>query len=105
MSTAGEERLRFPGVRAPRPLLGPETERRLTSRQREVLDELEKILAEEGLADLTMAEIAARVNCSLRTLYGISPRKEELVLAVVDRRLRRIGRAATQPLRGQRNRR
>jgi AcrR family transcriptional regulator len=64
-----------------------------------VLDELEKILAEEGLADLTMAEIAAQVNCSLRTLYGISPRKEELVLAVVDRRLRRIGRAAIEPLR------
>ena len=39
--TGPEARLRFPGVRAPRPLLGPETERRLTTRQREVLDELE----------------------------------------------------------------
>jgi AcrR family transcriptional regulator len=97
--TKPEERLRFPGVPAPRPLLGPETVRRLTTRQREILDELEKILAVEGLADLTMAEIAAQVNCSLRTLYGISPRKEELVLAVVDRRLRRIGRAAMEPLR------
>jgi AcrR family transcriptional regulator len=97
--TKPEERLRFPGVPAPRPLLGPETVRRLTTRQREILDELEKILAVEELADLTMAEIAAQVNCSLRTLYGISPRKEELVLAVVDRRLRRIGRAAMEPLR------
>jgi AcrR family transcriptional regulator len=97
--TKPEERLRFPGVRAPRPLLDPESVRRLTTRQREILDELEKILAVEGLADLTMAEIAAQVNCSLRTLYGISPRKEELVLAVVDRRLRRIGRAAMEPLR------
>jgi AcrR family transcriptional regulator len=34
------------------------------------------------------------VNCSLRTLYGIAPSKDELVLAVVDRRLRRIGRRA-----------
>jgi AcrR family transcriptional regulator len=81
-------------VRAPKPLLPPETERRLTARQRQLLDELEKLVAAEGLADLTMAEIAAKVNCSLRTLYGISPSKEELVLTVVDRRLHRIGRTA-----------
>jgi len=92
------ERLRFPGVRAPKPLLSPETERRLTQRQRQVLDELEGLVFEQGLADLTMAQIAARVNCSLRTLYGISPSKEELVLAVVDRRLHRIGRAAIESL-------
>lgn len=88
------ERLRFPGVRAPKPLLPPETERRLTERQRQLLDELEALVAAEALAELTMAEIAAQVNCSLRTLYGISPTKEELVLAVVDRRLHRIGRTA-----------
>ena len=88
------KRLRFPGVRAPKPLLPPETERRLTDRQRQVLDELEELVVAEGLAELTMAEIAARVNCSLRTLYGISPSKEELVLAVIDRRLHRIGRTA-----------
>ncbi len=88
------KRLRFPGVRAPKPLLPPETERRLTERQRQLLDELEALVAAEALAELTMAEIAAQVNCSLRTLYGISPTKEELVLAVVDRRLHRIGRTA-----------
>ncbi len=66
-------RLHFPGVRAPRPLLAPETERRLTARQRQLLDELGKLVAAEGLAELTMAEIAAEMNCSLRTLYGISP--------------------------------
>lgn len=87
-------RLRFPGVRAPKPLLPPETERRLTARQRQLLDQLEELVAAERLADLTMAEIAAEVNCSLRTLYGISPSKEELVLTVVDRRLNRIGRTA-----------
>ncbi len=92
------ERLHFPGVRAPRPLLAPETERRLTARQRQLLDELEELVAAEGLAELTMAEIAAEVNCSLRTLYGISPSKDELVLAVVDRRLRRIGRNAIASL-------
>lgn len=88
------EPLRFPGVRAPKPLLPPETEQRLTARQRELLEELEKLVTTEGLADLTMAEIAAQVNCSLRTLYGIAPSKEELVLTVVDRRLHRIGRSA-----------
>ncbi len=88
------KRLRFPGVRAPKPLLPPEAERRLTERQRQLLDELEALVAAEALAELTMAEIAAQVNCSLRTLYGISPTKEELVLAVVDRRLHRIGRTA-----------
>ncbi len=99
MSDSTGARLRFPGVRAPRPLLDPDTERRLTARQREILDELEKLFRVEGFSELTMAEIAAQMNCSLRTLYGLAPRKEELVLMVVDRRLRRIGRAALEPLR------
>jgi AcrR family transcriptional regulator len=48
----------------------------------------------DSLAGVTMAEIARRMNCSLRTLYGIAPSKDELVMAVVDRRLHRIGREA-----------
>ncbi len=94
LASEGRERLRLPGVRAPKPLLPPETERRLTARQRQLLDELEALVAAEGLAELTMAGIAAQMNCSLRTLYGIAPSKEELVLTVVDRRLHRIGRTA-----------
>jgi len=89
------------GVRAPKPLLAPEAWRRLTPRQREVLDELEDLVVRGGFAELTMAEIAARLNCSLRTLYGISPSKDELVLVVVDRRLRRIGRRAIAALDAQ----
>lgn len=87
-------RARLPGVRPPKPLLPLDAEQRLTSRQRQVLDALEELVVRGGLAELTMAEIAARVNCSLRTLYGISPSKDELLLTVVDRRLHRIGRAA-----------
>ena len=94
LTPEAREHLRLPGVRAPKPLLPPETERRLTARQRQLLDELEALVAAEGLAELTMAEIAAQMNCSLRTLYGIAPSKEELVLTVVDRRLHRIGRTA-----------
>jgi AcrR family transcriptional regulator len=91
-------RLRFPGVRAPKPLLSAEAARQLGARQLELLDELEEKLVGEGLADLTMAEIAAFLGCSLRTLYGIAPGKDELLLTVVDRRLHRIGRAAIEAL-------
>lgn len=96
--SAEKSRLRFPGVRAPKPLLDAEAEHRLTERQREILDELEVAGAEEGFATLTMAEIAARMNCSLRTLYGIAPTRDELLLSVADRRLRRIGRKAIESL-------
>jgi AcrR family transcriptional regulator len=89
---------RFPGVLPPKPLLPAGVERRLTDRQRQLLDALEDLVVEGDLADLTMAEIAGQLNCSLRTLYEISPRKEDLVLAVVDRRLHRIGRAAIAAL-------
>ena len=91
-------RIRLPGVRPPKPLLPPEIEERLTERQRQLLDQLEELIIGEGLADVTMAQIAARVNCSLRTLYGISPSKDELVLTVMDRRLHRIGREAIESL-------
>ncbi len=90
--------MRFPGVRAPKRLLSYEAERQLSARQLELLDELEHQLLQGGLAELTMAEIAARMGCSLRTLYGLAPSKDELLLTVVDRRLHRIGRAAVEVL-------
>ncbi len=95
---AGDDRVRFPGVRAPKPLLSREAERQLSARQLELLDELEEKLRGDGLGELTMAEIASLLGCSLRTLYGIAPSKDELLLTVVDRRLRRIGRAAIEGL-------
>ncbi len=94
MTSAKTERLRFPGVRAPKPLLSREAERQLSARQLELLDELEAQLNAGGLAELTMAQIASRLGCSLRTLYAIAPSKDELLLTVVDRRLYRIGRDA-----------
>jgi AcrR family transcriptional regulator len=84
----------LPRVRAPRPLLAPEVERALSDRQREILDALEALAMQDGFAALTMAQLAARVNCSLRTLYALAPRKDALLLMVIDRRLHRIGRAA-----------
>ena len=91
------------GVKPPRPLLAPEAERRLTRRQREILDELESFAVEAGLGELTMAQLAARMNCSLRTLYGLAPSKDELVLAVLDRRPHRVGRIAMKAIEPQMN--
>ena len=69
----------------------------LTVRQREILDEL-GCLFDKGFAGVTMSELAAQLNCSLRTLYGLASSRNHLVLMVVDRNLRRIGRAAQAAL-------
>jgi AcrR family transcriptional regulator len=80
-------------VERPRPVLAREREESLTGRQREVLRQLDAMFR-DGFAELTMAEIAARAGCSLRTLYALAPSRDELVLMVVDRQLWRIGGAA-----------
>ena len=58
-SAAQTARSLFPGVRPPKPLLPPDAERRLTERQRQVLEALEGLVVRGGLAELTMAEIAS----------------------------------------------
>ena len=77
-------------VERPRALLDRDHEEQLTERQREVLRQLDAMFR-DGFADLTMAEIAARAGCSLRTLYALAPSRDALVLMVVDRQLWRIG--------------
>lgn len=84
---------RLRAVRRPAPMLDRQREAELTDRQREILDEMERLVA-TGFADLTMAALAARLNCSLRTLYALAPSRDELVLMVIDRSLWRIGRVA-----------
>lgn len=86
-----EARLRT--IPAPRPMLSRSDLDRLTDRQREILTELGSLFA-EGFADLTMSDLAARLGCSLRTLYGLAPSRDELVLTVVDLHLWRVGREA-----------
>lgn len=88
-----ETQRRLRAVRRPRPVLGRQRERELTERQRQILDGMEELVA-GGFAELTMAELAARLNCSLRTLYALAPSRDELVLIVIDRSLWRIGRVA-----------
>lgn len=86
-------------VERPRPVLDREREHQLTDRQREVLGQLDGMFR-DGFAELTMAEIAARAGCSLRTLYALAPSRDELVLMVVDRQLWRIGGAAQRIIGG-----
>lgn len=80
-------------VPGPTPVLGREHERALTDRQRDVLDQLGRLF-DGGFADLTMADMASSLNCSLRTLYELAPSREQLVLTVIDRNLWRVGRSA-----------
>lgn len=88
---------RLRAVPAPRPVLDREREAKLTDRQREVLDQLGTVF-DDGFVEHTMADLAARVGCSLRTLYDLAPSRDELVLTVIDRNLRRIGRAAVEAM-------
>ena len=91
-------RARYKNVRAPKRLLRPSVEASLTARQLEILDTLDASVLSGDFADLTMAEIARRMTCSLRTLYDIAPGKDALVLAVADRQLHRVGREAMEAL-------
>ena len=90
---AGELERRIRAVPVPRPMLSRDDVRRLTDRQREILSQLGALFA-DGFEHLTMAEIAGELGCSLRTLYGLAPSRDELVLTVVDVHLWRVGREA-----------
>lgn len=85
-------------VPRPTPVLSPEREAALSARQLEILHELERLLLGGSFASLTMAEMAATVRCSLRTLYELAPSKDLLVVTVVDRMLWRIGRSAARAI-------
>ena len=67
--------------------------RRWSSRQSEILDELEAVFLAEGFRNLTIADLVDRLHCSRRTLYTLAPSREELVLIVIDRVL---GKVATE---------
>ncbi|MCY3849645.1 MAG: hypothetical protein OXF75_02440 [Acidimicrobiaceae bacterium] len=88
-----ERRVRL--VRGPKPRLSRERNEALTPRQREILDQLTELVG-DGFCHLTMADLATRLNCSLRTLYGMAESRGELVLLAIDRNLWNIGRSATR---------
>jgi AcrR family transcriptional regulator len=50
----------------------------------EFLDELISLFCREGIKNLTVGEMAARLHCSRRRLYGIAETKEEIFRVAVD---------------------
>jgi len=68
--------------------------RQFGPRHLQLLDGIETILLTEGFRDLTVGGLAERLHCSRRTLYELADSKEELVLLVIDRLLRRLARRA-----------
>ena len=71
----------------------------LTSKHIQVIEEFEKLL-EIGISGLTMADIAAKLKVSLRTLYEIAPSKEHLITATMNRVLTNIGQEASASIKG-----
>lgn len=84
---------RLGAVPRPVPVMSRDEMAQLTLRQREILEELTELFA-NGFSHLTMADIARALGCSLRTLYGIAPSRDLLVLAACDASLWQAGRAA-----------
>jgi AcrR family transcriptional regulator len=82
---------RDPTVRAPVDLAHGRT---YSERHVELLDGLETIVLTEGFRSLTIGGLAERLQCSRRTLYEIAESKDQIVLVVVDRLLRRLARRA-----------
>jgi len=89
-----EERSIEEEMRPPRPLISARAEAALSPRSRVALDQLEDLFLAEGFSRFTVRDLAARLRCSLRTLYEIAPSKQQLVLVVLDRFLHRVGRGA-----------
>ncbi|MCC9305811.1 TetR/AcrR family transcriptional regulator [Kitasatospora sp. RB6PN24] len=52
------------------------------ARRSELFDELVALVIAEGFAGFTLDELAARLHCSKRTLYGLADSKEQLVRRV-----------------------
>lgn len=59
------------------------TQVRGAARRTELFDALVALLLAEGFAGLTLDDLAARLRCSKRTLYGLAGSKEQLVRAAV----------------------
>ncbi|HEY9370836.1 TetR/AcrR family transcriptional regulator [Streptomyces sp.] len=61
----------------------PKLTGRGAARRSELFEELVALLVGEGFARFTLDDLAARLRCSKRTLYGLAGSKEQLVRAAV----------------------
>jgi AcrR family transcriptional regulator len=67
--------------------------RRMSVERREaMLQRLEDLFLDEGFSELTIDDIAARLQCSKSTLYAVASSKEQLVTAAVKRFFREATR-------------
>jgi AcrR family transcriptional regulator len=62
---------------------GPKWTGRGAARRFELFEELVALMINEGFARFTLDDLAARLHCSKRTLYGLAGSKEQLVRAAV----------------------
>ncbi len=69
-------------------------DRQREERERLILEAAEELLAEKGYHEMSIDEIAARVGVSKGTVYLHFPSKEELVLAQLERGMRRFIQSA-----------
>ncbi|MFR9799660.1 TetR/AcrR family transcriptional regulator [Streptomyces sp. MS06] len=67
----------------------PKPTGRGAARRSELFEELVVLLVDQGFAHLTLDDLAARLHCSKRTLYGLAGSKEQLVRAAVVQFFRR----------------
>jgi AcrR family transcriptional regulator len=72
-----------------------------SDRERLLLDELERIFFQEGFAELSVADLAARLRVSRTTLYRLAPGRQELLELVVDRMFNQMGKRGRAALAGQ----
>lgn len=72
--------------------------RRLTGRQRQLQDELIDLVLAEGFAHLTMDHVAARLNCSKRTLYALADSRDQLATEAVKLFFRRATEQVEQAI-------
>jgi AcrR family transcriptional regulator len=63
-----------------------------SSRQEEVLAVVEAVFLREGIRAVRVGQLATEASCSRSTLYELAPSKEDLLLLVLDRMMRRIMR-------------
>lgn len=61
----------------------PKLTGRGAARRSELFEDLVALLIGEGFAQFTLDDLAARLRCSKRTLYGLAGSKEQLVRTVV----------------------
>ncbi|MFF0018543.1 TetR/AcrR family transcriptional regulator [Streptomyces sp. NPDC005374] len=62
---------------------GPRSAGRGAARRSELFEALVALLTEEGFVHFTLDDLAARLRCSKRTLYGLAGSKEQLVRTAV----------------------